>query len=245
MRLAQNPGAQSQHAAANTALEEARSFIHADWPAEFRIVLLRRDGSIARDAGCLAEALALSRDAVRASASTGDWRLEVIARNNLVDLLWELGPIEDAAREASKLAEELRIRPAAYVDMDILFANLMGVLSEVGRIDEASTTAREVLPLMRRTQRYFVEEWVYLFWRRGQIDTSALLLGASDAQQMRDGAPLQPNEQRLIAEARAALAAVLLPDAFASGLAAGAALGDAEIHSLISKALAQPRAYRP
>ena len=104
--------------------------------------------------GRVAEAIAFHRDAVRISASTGDWRLEAMARNNLVDLLWQVAPIEEAAREAYALAEALRVKPAAYNDMDILFANLMGILSEMGRIDEASAVAGEVLPLMRRTQRY-------------------------------------------------------------------------------------------
>ena len=59
---------------------------------------------------------------------------------------------------------------------------------------------------MRRAQTYFVEEWAYLFWRRGQVETAARLLGASDAQRPGAAEPLQPNERRLIAEARAALA---------------------------------------
>jgi hypothetical protein len=79
-----------------------------------------------------------------------------------------------------------------------------------------------------------------LFWRRGQIDTATLLLGASDSERVRADVPLQHNEQRLIAEARTALEAQLHPDAFASSLAAGAALGGGELLALISEALAQP-----
>ena len=107
-------------------------------------------------------------------------------------------------------------------------------------IDEASTAACEALPVMRRAQTYYVEEWAYLFWRRGQIDTATLLLGASDSERVRADVPLQHNEQRLIAEARTALEAQLHPDAFASSLAAGAALGGGELLALISEALAQP-----
>ena len=53
-----------------------------------------------------------------------------------------------------------------------LFANLIGILSESGRIDEASAVAREALPILRRTKYTYVEEWVYLFWRRGQDDVA-------------------------------------------------------------------------
>ena len=119
---------------------------------------------------------------------------------------------------------------------------LIGILSEMGRIDEASAMAREALPIMRRARAYYVEEWVYLFWRRRQFDTATLLLGASDAEQIRAAVPLQVNEHRLIAEARAALEAQLHPDAFANKLATGAALEQVALFALISEALAQPLA---
>ena len=163
-------------------------------------------------AGRYPEALALSREALRASTATGDWRLEVIARHNLGDLLWEMGPIEDAAREAAQLALDMRSRPAAENDMDMLYANLMGILSEIGRIDEASAAATTGLPLMRRSRRYFTEEWAYLFWRRGQLEAAATLLGAVEAETVRSGTPPQPNEARLLAQARPALEGALAPE---------------------------------
>lgn len=94
-------------AGAQAALDAARALIRPDWPAEFHVMLLRRDGSLARDARRYADALVLYRETLRASAATGDWRLEVIARHNLIDLLWEMGPIEEAAAEATRLAADL------------------------------------------------------------------------------------------------------------------------------------------
>jgi hypothetical protein len=79
----------------------------------------------------------------------------------------------------------------------------------MGRIDEASAFAREAMPVMRRARSIYIEEWVHLFWRRGQLETAALLLGTRDAKRARSGTPHQENERRLIAEARAALAADL------------------------------------
>ncbi len=237
VRLAISLRAQHQDVAAQAALEEAKTLLRPDWPAEFRIFLLRWDGADARSAGRRDDAVALHRDAVRASVSTGDWRLEVIARTNLIDLLWDVGPIEEAAREAHALAQELRARPAANSDTDVLLANVIGIQSELGAIDEAAAAARQLLPLIRRTRRHFIEEWVYLFWRRGQIELATLLLGASDAHTARVGEPPQPNERRLIAAARAALATHGTAEAYASRLAAGAALGDDEILTLISEGL--------
>jgi hypothetical protein len=168
----------------------------------------------------------------------------VIARNNLVDLLWQVGPIEEAAVEARQLAQELRGRPAALTDMDVVYANLMGILAELDLIDEASRAAREALPVMRRSHNYYLEEWIHLFWRRGQPDTAALLLGALDESSRKSGQPPQPNERRLITKARAGLEDALAPDALAAHRAAGAALGIENLSELLSGALAQPVSTR-
>ena len=119
--------------------------------------------------------------------------LEFMARHNLMDLLWQTGRLDEAVAGTEQLVAEVRVRPAAYIDMAILYANRVGMLSEIGRIDEASKVANEALSPMRRAEVYFIEEWVYLFWRRGQIDIAALLLGASDERRRpaRTGQPLQ------------------------------------------------------
>ena len=238
MRLVSYRLFEGDQVSAQTALAEARSLIQPDWPAEFHMHLLRRESSTARAAGKPVEALAFQRQEVQLSVATGDWRLQVIARNNLVDLLWEVGPIEEAAREARQLAQELRARPVA-ASADILFANLMGILSEMGLVAEASDVAREALPIMRRTQNYYLDEWVFLFWRRGQSDVAARLLGALDASSRKTGLPTQHNERRLIAKARAALEKELPPDALARHLAAGAAAHPEKLPELLSESLAQ------
>ena len=241
INLSRHLGAQRQDAASQAALDEARGLIRPDWPVELHFRLLLRDAALAMNAGRSGEALALTHEYVRVGASSGDWRLEVIARNILVDLLWRQGPIAEAARVACKLVEECRVKPAADGDMAILFSNLIGIFSELGRIDEASATAREALPIMRRARKTYVEEWLYLFWRRGQFETAAVLLGAANAERARYGTPYQENERRLIAEARADLEARLAPDTLASHLAAGAALQEGEWLPLIAEALAQDR----
>jgi len=243
-QLAVHRIAQQHFEAAQAAADEARGLMRPDWPAMLRIRLLRIDAHFARRAERFSEALSLSHDAVRVSVSTGDWLLEMMARVNLAALLWQIGPIEDAARESCRLADELRERPLTALDMAWPFALVMGVLSEMGRIDEASAVACEALPLMQGARWYYLECWAYLFWRRGQIDTATQLLGATDARCARSGATLQPNEQRLIAEVRAALQSQLHPDVFASGLAAGAALSEGEWPVLISAALARSRETR-
>ena len=132
----------------------------------------------------------------------------------------------------------------------------MGILCELGHIDEASAAGREALPLMRRCKTYYLEEWAYLFWCRGQTDVSKALLGAAENEYLRQatgereepmapvgfvvGVPTPPryNEARLVAKLRAGLG--LGPGSFDPQVAAGSALREPEWLVLISKALAQP-----
>jgi tetratricopeptide (TPR) repeat protein len=227
-------------AAARAAFAEARNLIRPEWPAEFHIHLLRRESSLLRRAGRLGETLAIQREEVRLSTGTCDWRLEVIARNNLVDLLWQLGPLDEAAQEARRLLDDLRRRPTTLADTDVLYANLIGILSEMGRIEEATDAAREGLPVMQRFRTYYLEEWAYLFWRRGQTDTAALLLGAVEAEAKKPGSPVPPNEKRLITEMRTALERSTPPDEMAIQVAAGSALREDQLPALLAEALAQP-----
>jgi tetratricopeptide (TPR) repeat protein len=237
VQLARFHLAQHHDEAAQRATDEARALMQPDWPAMLRIRLLRTDGFLARRAGRFDEALPLFREAVRISASIGDWLLEVMARANLADLLWQIGPIEEAADEAGRLAGELRGRATAHADMALLYANLIGILSEMGRLDEAWAAARDGLPLMRRAQTYFVEQWAYLFWRRGRLDAAVRLLGASQHSRDHAGMPLQANEQRLIDRTRSGLERQLESETLTRGLAAGAAMGTRDLLALIDEML--------
>ncbi len=218
--------------------EEARRLLAPDWPLEFRIHLHRNLGFAANMAGRADEALVQFSEAVRLSAATGDRRLQAIDRSNLVDLLWNTGPMELACEEGCRLAEELRAQPAADADMAVLFANLLGILSEMGRLDEAAAVGTEVLPMLRRVGILYVEEWAYFYWRRGQPAIAAQLVGASDAEIAISRTQLQPNEQRLIAEARAALATHFSDETLAGHLAAGGAMNNAQLLALITAGLA-------
>ena len=228
---------QGNQEAAEAALAEARSLIRPDWPSQFQILLLRRECELVLGAGRLSDALAILREEVRLSTATGDRGFEVVGRIYLVDTLWQIGLIEEAAREARQLREDMRAQPATARDMGGNLANLIGILCEMDSVAEASDAAREALPIMQRSRIYHLEKWVYLFWRRGQPDIATQLLGAFDASSRKSGLPLQPSEQRLIATARAALEKELSSDALAKHLAAGAALDPEKLPELLSESL--------
>ena len=224
-------------AAAGAAADEARRLIEPDWPAEFRLLLLRLDAQFARMAQRFDTALALHQEEVRVADATGDWRLQVIARSNMSDILWQMGSLDEAARYMSTLIGELRARPSADTDMATAYSNAIGILAELGRIDDASAIALDALHPMRRSSEYYLEEWAYLFWRRGQFDIAARLIGAYDAKRLQS-TPSQVNEQRLIDRARLEVERALTRDVMAGLLAAGATLGKTEMHALISEGLA-------
>jgi tetratricopeptide (TPR) repeat protein len=225
-------------AASLAAADKARALLQPDWPATLRVRLLRVDAYSVRRDGRLSEALELSREVVRVSVSTGDWLLEVMARVEVVDLLWQAGSLEEAARDAYGLAHELRARPTAYQDMAELFSSMLGVLSEAGRIDEALAVADEAWLIMRRGRTYFVAVWAYLFWRLGHAIPAAQLLGAAGARRARFGVSAGPIERRLEAQSRTDLLDRLGSEALARTLAEGAALGEQEILEMISAGLA-------
>jgi len=226
-------------AGAQAAAEEARKLLAPDWPAEFRLLLLRLDAQFARMARRYETALALHDEEVRIAEATGDWRLAVIARSNRGDILWMMARLDDAVREMAALMEALRARPSADTDMMSAYSNALGVLIEMGRIDDASRLALDALLPMRRCGEYILEVWTHLFWRRGQLDIAARLLGAYDAKRLQSY-PSQLNEQRLVERARAGLERDISGDAFAGHFAAGAALGKAELLALIEDGLATP-----
>ena len=256
IQLAKHCTARRENDAAREAAAAAHALEDAAWPAMLRVHLLRVEGYLARDAGDLVAALAMFREAVRLSELTQDWILEVIARANLADLLWQTGPLEEAAATGIALADELHGARATESDEVVVLSNLMGVLSELGRVEEACAVAQRALPLMQRRKMYYLEHWAYLFGCRGQIAVSKALLGAAQSARARQalgerdvlgaqahtvvGVPTPPdyNEVRIVAKLRASLG--LGADEVDPDVVAGGRLHEAEWLVLITQALAAP-----
>jgi hypothetical protein len=118
----------------------------------------------------------------------------------------------------------------------VFYVNMTGILSELGAVDEALEIGRVGWTILRRTRNFALESYVHLFWRRGDMITATLLLGASDAG-VRAGAVRQVNETRLIAQARPALEAALGTQEFARLHAQGEAFDDRAIVAAITSAI--------
>ena len=223
--------------AAQEAAGQARELVRPDWPAMLRVRLLRLEAHLARIAQRLPEALALHRQAVRVSASTGDWLVEMMARDNLADFLLQVGPMAQALHEARSLAADLSERPVEAQDMSETLARIMTILADDGAIEEACAVARDALALSPRGERLEVERWCYLFWRLQQRDVAAVLLGFTDA---RDTPGWNPgiSNRRFVDRVRAGLQSEMPQALFEHAVAAGGAVEAGELPALIAAALA-------
>jgi hypothetical protein len=153
------------------------------------------------------------------------------------NFLWQIGHIEKAAADFYRLADELRLRPTIDAVASTLLANLLGIFSELGRVDDAAIFAPQALETQRRTGEYYPENWAYFFWRRGQVEVAAQLAGAADALRARTGIHFESIELRLITQVRAALEAQLAANELARHLTVDAAFGKHELYDIIARAL--------
>ncbi|MFO1305445.1 MAG: winged helix-turn-helix domain-containing protein [Burkholderiales bacterium] len=222
-------------AGAERALEEARSLLRADWPAKFRVWLLRYESANLIGLGRLDEAAARIEESIDVAAAAGDWRLEFVGHNYRNDLTWLRGPIEKAVAQVRATHERLR---ASRLTMDIHvashYANLVGILAERGDVAGALAAARESMPCLASTRSASIEAWLYLLWQAGRVDDAARMLGAMEQHTSRVA---QDNERRLLEKTRAGLAAALPPERLAALTREGAALTHNGVIALIDRAI--------
>ena len=223
--------------AAQAAIDEAAALIEPDWAAEFRIVVLRFRAWARRQEGAYDAADAMYREALRLAHEAGDWRLEVIERSNVCDLLWQFGRHDEAAHKLAELLESQRLRPASDYEMVETLSIQMGVLGEAGRVEEAAAAARAALPVMRRMPKFRFEPCAQLLWRMGRPEAAARVLGAQAARERDGREPSQVNEKRIAQATLASLQSKLAPAQLAAEMALGDRLRHLDVCVLLAEAL--------
>jgi predicted ATPase/DNA-binding winged helix-turn-helix (wHTH) protein len=222
---------------AYAALDEAASLIEPDWPAEFRIVVLRFRAWTSRQTGKSEVAESLYCEAIRLARDAGDWRLEVIERTNACDLRWELSQHDEAAQELLELLDALRRRPVSDYELIEAMSMRAWVLAERGRLDEATDAARDALPVLRRMPKFRLEGWAHLLWKLGRPEAAARVLGAQIARQRSGRELYQINEDRIARATLVALEAMLPPAALSSEMSLGESLMFSDVCALLEDAL--------
>jgi hypothetical protein len=224
---------------ARFAADQARTLIEPSWPASMRSNLLHMDSGTARADGDMELALRLARQRAEIAGSSDDWNEEVAARMWLIDVLWEIGPIEQAANEIDLLATQLRQRPVSAAYTAFVLGNVIAIFSDCGRLKEAAATADAALPLMMRSLNYNLDAMTFLFWRCGRPEVAAVVLGASEAKLASDRSAREQNEVRFIECARPALERAMGATAFAEGTTTGGAMSLPELHALMVRTVSE------
>jgi predicted ATPase/DNA-binding winged helix-turn-helix (wHTH) protein len=232
-------------AGARVAIDEADALVEADWPAEFRIVVLRFRAYSSRVAGEHDAAHRQYDEALRLARAAGDWRLEVIERTHSAELLWEIGAHDRAEREVVDLLEAMRHRTASATEVIDALTILVGIRGEVGRIEQAAAAARDALEVMRRMPKFRFEGYAQLLWGLGHPEAAARVLGALAALHRERREQHQINDDRIAGATLAALASALPPARLAAEMASGERYGASDICSLVAEALEASPGHAP
>jgi len=227
---------------AHAAIDEADALIEPDWPAEFRIVVLRFRAYSSREAGDHDAAHRRYVEAVRLARAAGDWRLEVIERTHAAELLWEIGEHDGAERDIVELLDAMRQRTASDSEVIDAMTILVAIRGEVGNVEQATAAARDALPVMRRMPKFRFEGYAQLLWRLARPEAAARVLGALAALHRERREQHQINDDRIARSTLAALTSALPAERLAAEMAAGGRLGASDVCSLVAEALEAPLA---
>ena len=149
--------------------------------------------------------------------AAGAERSALEMRGSLADTLWALGALDAALVAFREIVAQMRASASTTkLALGVNLTNLAGVLTELGRLDEALEVAREGLPA-RRDAGYVFGALDHLALRAalaGRLAEAARLAGYADSNYATGKSPRQPNEAR----ARARLQRLLLDQADAHDL---------------------------
>ena len=166
--------------------------------------------------------LALDRDA-------GDEFAVLGTIGNLANVNWALGDLDAAAASFRKQVALLRESPMRTGrSLGYALANLAGVLTEGGGVDEALAAAREGLPLVREdgSAWIFADHVALRAALAGKLSDAARLAGYSDCTWSAKEATRQPNEARARERLHALLRKNFRADELEGLLAEGATLSE-------------------
>ena len=222
---------------AQQAIDEAAALIKPDWPAEFRIVILRFRAFLHRLASEYDASIALHHEAIRLACDAADWRLEFMERGNVSELLWEMGRADEAVQQLDQVLRWNGLRSIPDYDLVDVMVLRIGILADSRGLDEVAAATRQALPVMRRMPKFRFEAFARLLAGLGRFSEAARVLGAQAAR-LRSGRELgKANEERVAQKTLAALREQLPADTLAKELARGEALRSHDVCSLLAEAL--------
>ncbi len=176
---------------------EAELIVDAKWPAALRAQVVMAKtyffwfcGDVSNARFCNMKALALAREV----NDEGGMLNALIFEEQIAATS---GEITRAIEIGLEILSDIRSRFSRA--KSIALGNLSAALTELGKIDEALSTARECVPIKTRDGSLWVrlDAFSLLAFKRGHTKTSALVLGCCDAIYATKNHPRQPNEERV------------------------------------------------
>lgn len=150
---------------------------------------------------------------------------------NLADMLWMVGDLDQALAAARDIVERCKqVSIAQCVNWDWVYGNLFGILTERGELAEAAAVGRQAMPhlLESGTAWSLMDHYALHLAKSGQIEVAARVLGWIDSVIAPKGVKRQPNEARAMQSTLALLRDQLPADELARLCAEGAQIGEEE-----------------
>jgi hypothetical protein len=150
---------------------------------------------------------------------------------NLADVLWMVGDLERALAAARDIVEQCkRVSIAHKVNWGWIYGNLLGILTELGELDEATAVGRRAMPYLRVSGSVWalMDHYALRLAKTGQAETAARVLGWVDNTFVPKGIQRQPNELRAMQTTLALLRGQLPADELARLCAEGAQISEEE-----------------
>jgi predicted ATPase len=133
---------------------------------------------------------------------------ELVTLDNIAEVNWSRGALEDAANAFRESVELRRTsRASRRVTLAFSLANLAGVLTELGHLDEALACEREAVPNLLDEKRawIFIDHFALRAGLAGKLENAARIAGyASRAREVKKWTR-EPNEARACARLHALL----------------------------------------
>jgi tetratricopeptide (TPR) repeat protein len=210
------------YAQAGAALYEASQLQQPHWPPASAWPALVARAALRSMQGRHEETLQLYEACLDLGKAVGDTQLIVDALLYLEQATSALGRVDEAVQRGRDLVARLKSE-GLHSGEDVAVACLASALMEQGSLNEALATAREAVPLLRRSEGLLgqLDAFALLGFKRGKLTQAARVLGYADSQYAGLGSPREPHEKRvrdmLVAELRRRLDARELQDLMAQG----------------------------
>ena len=170
-------------ASAQTALNGAQAMERDGWTVADRMRRLRVEGLLHDAAGRYEDALAISCQALDMAQAAGIERYVLILMADMASMRLKMGQAEAAEEQFTKLAAKAASGVNEGLTQCYAHVGLIAALLMQGKLGQAEVTALECVPLLQHSGIFLArcDIFSWLMAARGDIESSARLLGASDA----------------------------------------------------------------